>query len=51
MYREIQRIHQEASPFAVMFQLIEQVAQRSDVKGFSAGGSIHSAFYWNVTKE
>ncbi len=51
MYEKIQRIHQEVSPFAVMFQLIEQVAQREAVKGFSAGGSIHSAFYWNVTKE
>lgn len=51
MYGEIQRIHQEVSPFAVMFQLIEQVAARSDVRNFSAGGSIHSAFYWPVTKE
>lgn len=50
MYEEIQRTHQKVSPFAVMFQLIEQVALRSNVEGFSAGGSIHSAFYWNVTK-
>ncbi len=50
MYEEIQRIHQRVSPFAPMFQKIEQVASRASVKGFSAGGSIHSAFYWSVSK-
>ncbi|MEM9783664.1 MAG: ABC transporter substrate-binding protein [Pseudomonadota bacterium] len=50
MYLEIQRLHQQASPFAPMFQLIEQVAANKAVQGFSAGGSIHSAFYWSVTK-
>ncbi|SMF43576.1 peptide/nickel transport system substrate-binding protein [Tistlia consotensis] len=51
LYEEIQRIHQKVSPFAVMFQRIEQVALRKNVQGFSAGGSIHSAFYWATTKE
>ena len=50
MYEEVQRIHQRQSPFAPMFQRIEQVASRSNVEGFNAGGSIHSAFYWLVTK-
>ena len=50
MYEEIQRISQAESPFAPMFQRIEQVASRKGVEGFSAGGSIHSAFYWPVTK-
>ncbi len=50
MYEEVQRIHQKNSPFAPMFQLIEQVAARNNVDNFSAGGSIHSAFYWPVTK-
>ncbi|MEO0821797.1 MAG: ABC transporter substrate-binding protein [Pseudomonadota bacterium] len=50
MYLEIQRIHQQTSPFAPMFQLITQVAARNGVEGFSAGGSIHSAFFWSVTK-
>lgn len=50
MYGEIQRIHQKVAPFAELFQRTEQVAARSNVKGFSAGGSIHSAFYWSVTK-
>lgn len=50
MYEEIQRIHQQVSPFAPMFQLIEQTAMRSNIEGFNAGGSIHSVFYWEVTK-
>ncbi|MEM6487618.1 MAG: ABC transporter substrate-binding protein [Pseudomonadota bacterium] len=50
MYLEIQRAHQQTSPFAPMFQLITQVAKRKGVEGFSAGGSIHSAFFWSATK-
>lgn len=50
MYLEIQKIHQETSPFAPMFQLIQQVAMRKGVENFSQGGSIHSAFYWQTTK-
>ncbi|GAB5467780.1 MAG: ABC transporter substrate-binding protein [Rhodospirillales bacterium] len=50
MYEKVQRIHQANSPFAPMFQLIEQVASRNNVADFSAGGSIHSAFYWPVKK-
>ena len=50
MYEEIQRIHQQSSPFAVMFQLIEQAAMGADVENFEPGGSIHSVFYWPVTK-
>lgn len=51
LYQEIQRIHQRTSPFAPMFQQIEQVAMRDEVEGFNAGGSIHSVFYWPVNKE
>ena len=47
MYEEIQRIHQQVSPFAPLFQQIEQVALRSNVEGFSAGGSISSAAFWD----
>ncbi len=50
MYLEIQRIHQKSSPFAPMFQAIQQVAMRNNVANFSQGGSIHSAFYWPTTK-
>lgn len=50
MYREIQRLHQLHSPFAPMFQQIQQVAMRNNVENFSQGGSIHSVFYWPTTK-
>ncbi len=50
MYMEIQRLHQETSPFAPMFQKIEQVATRNGVENLSLGGSIHSVFYWPTTK-
>ncbi len=50
MYMEIQKLHQESSPFAPMFQLIQQVAMRKEVGNFSQGGSIHSVFYWPTTK-
>ena len=51
MYQEIQRVHQKVSPFAPMFQQIEQVAMRSNVEGFSAGGSISSAAFYTTTKK
>ena len=40
MYQEMQRIHQQVSPFAPLFQQIAQTAMRSNVEGFSAGGSV-----------
>ena len=50
MYEDIQREHQKASPFAVMFQKIEQTGRRSNVKNFNVGAAITAASYWNVTK-
>ncbi len=50
LYEDIQRTHQEVSPFMPMFQQIQQVAMQNSVEGFSQGGSIHSAFYWATTK-
>lgn len=50
MYIEIQKTHQQISPFAPMFQKIEQVARRDKVEGFVLGSAITSAFYWSVTK-
>jgi peptide/nickel transport system substrate-binding protein len=50
MYQEIQRIHQQVAPFAMLFQQIEQVALRANVEGFSAGGSTSSAAFWTTTK-
>lgn len=50
MYREIQRLHQQTSPFAPMFQRIIQDAMRDNVNGFLGGGAVHDATYWTVTK-
>ena len=50
MYQKIQRDHQKNSPFAVMFQKIEQIGRRDNVKGFSLGSAISNAAYWKVTK-
>ncbi len=51
MYEAIQRDHQKRSPFAIMFQKIEQVGRRDNVKGFSLGSAISNASYWKVTKK
>jgi peptide/nickel transport system substrate-binding protein len=50
MYLEIQREHQETSPFVIMFQDIEVAAERKEVKGFVLGPSFDSNFYRHVTK-
>ncbi len=50
MYEALQRKHQKVSPFAIMFQKNEQNGLRSNVKGFSMGGAITGAAYWDVTK-
>jgi len=50
MYAAIQRDHQKRAPFAIMFQKIEQVGRRDNVKGFSIGAAISNAAYWLVTK-
>jgi peptide/nickel transport system substrate-binding protein len=51
MYQEIQREFLETSPFAIMFQQIEQSAMRENVENFSTGQAITAASYWPVTKE
>ncbi len=51
MYREIQREHQQTSPFVIMFQEIEVVGLRSNVKGFVVGPSFNDNSFWHVTKE
>lgn len=50
MYQEIQRLLQQDSPFAWMFQEIAQTAMRKNVDGFSTGAALSSAFYWPATK-
>lgn len=51
MYEDIQRLHQQVSPFAVMFQKIEQSALRKNVQNWTVGGAITSVSYWPVTKQ
>ena len=50
MYLELQREHQQTSPFVIMFQDIEVAAERSNIKGFVLGPSFDSNFYRHVTK-
>ena len=50
MYRGIQAEFRDTSPFAVMFQNIEQAGIAENVEGLSLGGAITSAAYWDVTK-
>jgi len=50
MYESIQREHQKRAPFAIMFQKIEQVGRRDNVKGINLGGAITAISYWPITK-
>jgi peptide/nickel transport system substrate-binding protein len=50
MYNAIQRDHQNRSPFAVMFQKIEQTGRSDKVKNLNLGGAITAVSYWVVTK-
>jgi len=50
MYLELQREHQQTSPFVIMFQDIEVAAERQNVKNFILGPSFDSNFYNKVTK-
>ncbi len=50
MYEAIQREHQQRSPFAVMFQKIEQLGRRDNVGGVNLGGAITAISYWPITK-
>jgi peptide/nickel transport system substrate-binding protein len=50
MYLDIQAEFREISPFAIMFQQIEQSALRDNVMNFSTGQAITSASYWQITK-
>ncbi|MCG6929669.1 MAG: ABC transporter substrate-binding protein [Desulfofustis sp.] len=50
MYLELQREHQQVSPFVIMFQDIEILAERANVEGFILGPSFDSNFYQYTTK-
>nr|WP_320189708.1 ABC transporter substrate-binding protein [uncultured Desulfobacter sp.] len=50
MYQDLQREHQQTSPFVIMFQNIEVVAERANVEHFILGPSFDSNFYQYTTK-
>jgi peptide/nickel transport system substrate-binding protein len=51
MYEELQREHQESSPFVIMFQDIELVAERANVQGMIWGPSFDDNKYWRGRKD
>ena len=50
MYSDIQAQFRDSSPFAVMFQKIEQAAMRDNVKNVNLGGATTAVSYWPITK-
>jgi peptide/nickel transport system substrate-binding protein len=50
MYEELQREHQETSPFVIMFQDIELIAERANVQGMIWGPSFDDNRYWRGHK-
>jgi peptide/nickel transport system substrate-binding protein len=50
MYEAIQREHQETSPFVIMFQDIEVIAERANVEGMIWGPSFDDNKYWKGHK-
>jgi peptide/nickel transport system substrate-binding protein len=51
VYLELQREHQQTSPFVILFQEIEVIAERSNVHGFVIGPSFDSNRYAGVSKD
>ena len=49
-YEALQREHQHASPFAVMFQEVEIAAVRPGVRGFHLGAASERTSYAEVAK-
>ena len=50
LYEDIQRRLMADSPFVVMFQKVDVIAQRVGLKGFVAGPTFDTVFYRGVTK-
>ncbi|MCT4607929.1 MAG: ABC transporter substrate-binding protein [Pelagimonas sp.] len=50
LYGEIQATFRDTSPFAVMFQKIEQNGLRDNVENLNLGGATTAVSYWPVTK-
>ena len=51
MYLELQREHQRTSPFVILFQDIEVIAERADTKGFVIGPAFDANRYAGVVKD
>jgi peptide/nickel transport system substrate-binding protein len=51
LYEAIQREHQKTSPFVIMFQDIEVIAERDDVVGMIWGPSFDDNKYWKGHKD
>ena len=51
MYQELQKEVLETSPFVIMFQQTEVIAERSNVEGLVWGPSFDSNYYWKVSKK
>lgn len=51
MYKDIQHVHTDTSPFLYMFQEVRKVATRADVKGLVLGMTFSDDRYGAVTKE
>ena len=50
LYGELQRAVQADSPFVIMFQSVEIIAERQNVRGFVSGPTFDTVFYRNVVK-
>ncbi|MEC7965595.1 MAG: ABC transporter substrate-binding protein, partial [Pseudomonadota bacterium] len=50
MYQGIQAQFRDTSPFAVMFQKVEQAGVAENIEGLNLGGAITAVSYWTVTK-
>ena len=50
-YQDLQRQHQQTSPFVIMFQEVEVIAERKNVHGFVVGPAFDDYRYADVTKE
>lgn len=50
-YLELQAMLQKKGPFVIMFQQNEQVARRSNLRGFVSGSNFDLVFYRNVAKQ
>ncbi|MCW2235711.1 ABC transporter substrate-binding protein [Azospirillum canadense] len=51
MYEELQRTVLDESPFVIMFQQTEVIAERSNVSGLVWGPSFDANYYWKVSKK